>query len=96
MPFSTILCNFGFIGMLVSVAATLGLSSPCLPVCGLDRLLMVAIGLVSFLAQILLTVSLQFASAGKVSLERKAFDIICSFGFQIFLFWVRTKTSRVK
>ena len=47
---------------------------------------MVAVGLLSFVAQIGLTVSLQLEEAGKVSIMRKAGDILFAFLFQITIF----------
>ena len=52
--------------------------------------MMVGVGLLSFLAQILLTVSLQLEEAGKVSIMRKAGDILFAFLFQILIFNVST------
>jgi len=52
----------------------------------LFRFMMVGVGLLSFLAQILLTVSLQLEEAGKVSIMRKAGDILFAFLFQILIF----------
>ena len=52
------------------------------------RYLMVAVGLLSFLAQILLTISLQLEEAGKISVMRKAGDILFAFLFQITIFHV--------
>lgn len=49
---------------------------------------MVAVGLLSFLAQILLTISLQLEEAGKISVMRKAGDILFAFLFQITIFHV--------
>ena len=50
---------------------------------------MVAIGLISFLGQLLLTVSLKVEEAGKVSIIRKSADILFAFAFQIIIFEVR-------
>ena len=49
---------------------------------------MVAIGLMSFLGQLLLTVSLKVEEAGKVSIIRKSADILFAFAFQIIIFEV--------
>jgi len=62
------------------------LGRPCLPACGITRLMMIGIGLLSFVGQILLTLSLQLEEAGKVSIMRKAGDILFAFLFQIFIF----------
>ena len=48
--------------------------------------MMVGVGLLSFVAQIGLTVSLQLEEAGKVSIMRKAGDILFAFLFQITIF----------
>ena len=53
---------------------------------------MVGVGLISFIAQILLTVSLQLEEAGKVSIMRKSGDILFAFLFQITIFNVRQET----
>ena len=50
---------------------------------------MVAIGLMSFLGQLMLTLSLQVEEAGKVSIIRKSGDILFAFAFQIIIFEVR-------
>ena len=55
---------------------------------------MIAIGFSSFLAQILLTVSLQVEEAGKVSLMRKAGDVLFAFLFQITIFNVSSKVMK--
>merc|ERR1712083_1065268 len=52
----------------------------------MSRLMMIGIGLLSFVGQILLTLSLQLEEAGKVSIMRKAGDILFAFLFQIFIF----------
>ena len=57
---------------------------------------MVAIGLISFLGQLLLTVSLKVEEAGKVSIIRKSADILFAFAFQIIIFevsWTRSSTQ---
>ena len=50
---------------------------------------MLAIGLMSFLGQLMLTLSLQVEEAGKVSIIRKSGDILFAFAFQIIIFEVR-------
>ena len=59
----------------------------------LSRLMMVGVGLLSFVAQIGLTVSLQLEEAGKVSIMRKAGDILFAFLFQITIFNVSLHCS---
>eukprot|EP00090_Calanus_glacialis_P012853 TRINITY_DN21480_c0_g1_i2.p1 TRINITY_DN21480_c0_g1~~TRINITY_DN21480_c0_g1_i2.p1 ORF type:complete len:347 (-),score=48.63 TRINITY_DN21480_c0_g1_i2:38-1078(-) len=84
--YSVTLSIFGLIGMLESAVFMFALGDGCIPACGEDRLMMVGVGLLSFLAQILLTVSLQLEEAGKVSIMRKAGDILFAFLFQILIF----------
>jgi len=84
--FSVTLLVFGVVGVLESLVFAIFLGDLCFPSCGTERYSMIAIGLLSFLAQILLTVSLQLEEAGKVSIMRKSGDILFAFLFQIFLF----------
>lgn len=84
--YSVTLTNFGTIGTLESAVFMFSLGEPCIPKCGHDRYFMVGVGLMSFVAQILLTVSLQLEEAGKVSIMRKAGDILFAFLFQILIF----------
>jgi len=84
--FSVTLSVFGLVGMLESAVFMFALGDSCIPACGEDRLMMVGVGLLSFLAQILLTVSLQVEEAGKVSIMRKSGDILFAFLFQILIF----------
>merc|ERR1712037_1096722 len=62
------------------------LGRPCIPACGITRLMMIGIGLLSFIGQIFLTLSLQLEEAGKVSIMRKAADILFALLFQIVIF----------
>ena len=84
--FSVTLLVFGTIGALESSVFMASLGRPCIPQCGFERAMMIAIGLLSFIAQIMLTVSLQIEEAGKVSIMRKSGDILFAFLFQIFIF----------
>jgi len=84
--FSVTLTVFGLVGTVESAVFMFALGNGCVPQCGLDRYLMVAVGLLSFLAQILLTISLQLEEAGKISVMRKAGDILFAFLFQITIF----------
>jgi len=81
--YSVTLTTFGTIGTL---EASILMSTLGRPSCGVTRLMMVGIGLLSFIGQICLTVSLQLEEAGKVSIMRKAGDILFAFLFQIFIF----------
>lgn len=84
--FSVTLFVFGSIGTIESAIFMFTIGNGCIPACGQDRYLMVGVGLISFLAQILLTVSLQLEEAGKVSIMRKSGDILFAFLFQITIF----------
>jgi len=84
--YSVTLSMFGTIGTLEASILMSTLGRPCLPACGATRLMMVGIGLLSFIGQICLTISLQLEEAGKVSIMRKAGDILFAFLFQIFIF----------
>ncbi|XP_043521928.1 solute carrier family 35 member G1-like isoform X2 [Frieseomelitta varia] len=57
----------------------------CLPRCGTDRLLVVALALFSFGGQILLTLALQMEQAGPVAIARSA-DIVFAFFWQVLFF----------
>merc|ERR1712025_563619 len=81
--FSVTLLVFGVVGTIESSVFSMALGNGCIPECGFDRLMMVSIGLLSFIAQIMLTVSLQLEEAGKVRIARKAGDILFAFLFQI-------------
>jgi len=84
--YSVTLTAFGTVGSIESLIIASIFGSFCIPTCGLDRFLMLSIGLLSFIAQIGLTVSLQLEEASKVSVMRKAGDILFAFLFQILLF----------
>eukprot|EP00094_Tigriopus_californicus_P007819 TCALIF_07530-PA protein Name:"Similar to SLC35G1 Solute carrier family 35 member G1 (Homo sapiens)" AED:0.08 eAED:0.08 QI:0/1/0.6/1/1/1/5/61/373 len=86
VPFASVLFVFGLIGAMESAIGVLLFATPCMPACGSDRVYMVAVGFLSFLAQIGLTVALKFEGAGLTSILRKAFDIFFSFVFQITIF----------
>ena len=79
---------FGGIGALESFLLMMTLGDGCVPQCGHDRAMMVLIGLLAFIGQFMLTVSLQVEEAGKVSIIRKSADILFAFAFQILLFQV--------
>ena len=86
--FSVTLMVFGGIGALESFLLMMTLGDGCVPQCGHDRAMMVLIGLLAFIGQFMLTVSLQVEEAGKVSIIRKSADILFAFAFQILLFKV--------
>uniref|UniRef100_A0A336LKJ9 CSON010522 protein n=1 Tax=Culicoides sonorensis TaxID=179676 RepID=A0A336LKJ9_CULSO len=84
LHYSVIMTNFG----LFSICYTLIVSyyfGFCMPKCGWDRLLIIALGLFSFAGQILLTLALQIEQAGPVSIAR-ASDIVFAFIWQVIFF----------
>jgi drug/metabolite transporter (DMT)-like permease len=85
LHFSVIMINFGFFALLETLFISWVLGVLCLPQCGLERLLVIALGAFSFGGQILLTVSLQIEQAGPVSIARTA-DIVFAFIWQVLFF----------
>lgn len=83
--FSVIMTNFGVFALVQCVLVTWFIGALCLPQCGTDRLLIVALALFSFLGQILLTLALQLEQAGPVSLARSS-DIVFAFIWQVLFF----------
>jgi drug/metabolite transporter (DMT)-like permease len=82
LHFSVIMANFGSFAIFQTMLVTFVLGELCIPRCGRDRLLVVALGLFSFGGQILLTVALQIEQAGPVALARTA-DIVFAFVWQV-------------
>ncbi|XP_055677550.1 solute carrier family 35 member G1 [Lutzomyia longipalpis] len=85
LHFSVIMTNFGAFGLIYTTIVSWTIGSACLPPCGADRLLVVALALFSFLGQILLTLSLQMEQAGPVAIARSA-DIVFAFIWQVIFF----------
>ncbi|GAB0099227.1 solute carrier family 35 member G1 [Sergentomyia squamirostris] len=85
LHFSVIMTNFGAFGLAYTTAVSWGTGTLCLPPCGMDRLLVVALALFSFLGQILLTISLQLEHCGPVAIARSA-DIVFAFFWQVIFF----------
>lgn len=85
LHFSVIMTNFGAFGLIYTAIVSWTIGSLCLPPCGTDRLLVVALALFSFLGQILLTLSLQMEQAGPVAIARSA-DIVFAFFWQVIFF----------
>nr|CAD7203921.1 unnamed protein product [Timema douglasi] len=85
LHFSVIMTNFGSFALIQTLAVTWSLGALCLPRCGEDRLLVVALALFSFGGQILLTIALQLEQAGPVAIARSA-DIVFAFIWQVIFF----------
>ena len=96
VPFATVLLNFCIIGLINSVILTLVFhvyydsneAIGGLPNNISEWLIVAAIGLLSFVGQASLTISLQIEAAGIISLIRKAFALIFAYTFQVALFQV--------
>lgn len=83
--FSVIMTNFGMIALVQCFLVTWLIGALCLPRCGTDRILIVALAIFSFGGQILLTLALQFEQAGPVAIARSS-DIVFAFIWQIIFF----------
>lgn len=83
--FSVIMTNFGCFALVQCVLVTVLIGALCLPACGIDRYLIVALALFSFLGQILLTLALQMEQAGPVAIARSS-DIVFAFIWQVLFF----------
>lgn len=85
LHFSVIMINFGVYALIETIFVSWYLGVLCLPQCGTERLLILALGIFSFSGQILLTISLQLEQAGPVSIARSA-DIVFAFIWQVLFF----------
>lgn len=83
--FSVIMTNFGVIALVQCLFITWLIGALCLPPCGTDRYLIVALAVFSFGGQILLTLALQLEQAGPVAIARSS-DIIFAFIWQVIFF----------
>lgn len=83
--FSVIMTNFGAFALVQCLLVTWLIDALCMPQCGKDRLLIVALALFSFGGQILLTLALQLEQAGPVALARSS-DIVFAFIWQVLFF----------
>lgn len=85
LHFSVIMTNFGTFALAQTVFISWLIGALCLPRCGQDRLLVIALGIFSFGGQILLTLALQIEQAGPVAIARSS-DIVFAFFWQIIFF----------
>lgn len=85
LHFSVIMTNFGSFALVYTLIVSWFLGAICLPHCGTERWLVVALAVFSFLGQILLTLSLQLEQAGPVSIARST-DIVFAFVWQVLFF----------
>ena len=85
LHFSVTMTNFGSFALIQTITISWAIGALCLPRCGTDRLLVVALALFSFGGQILLTLALQMEQAGPVAIARSA-DIVFAFFWQVLFF----------
>lgn len=83
--YAVIMSNFGAFGLIYSIAIGIWLGGLCWPMCGTERILVVALALFSFCGQILLTLALKLEQAGPVSIGRSC-DIVFAFIWQVIFF----------
>lgn len=85
LHFSVIMTNFGSFALIQTTLISWIIGTLCIPHCGTDRLLVVALALFSFAGQILLTLALQIEQAGPVAIARST-DIVFAFFWQVLFF----------
>ncbi|XP_053635556.2 solute carrier family 35 member G1 [Cherax quadricarinatus] len=85
LHFSVIMTNFAVIALLLTPVVSWLRGDICIPRCGSERYLILAIGAFSFGGQILLTKALQLEQAGPVSIARTA-DVVFAFIWQAIFF----------
>lgn len=85
LHFSVVMTNFGSFALVYTMAVTWSVGALCWPYCGTQRWLVIALGVFSFLGQILLTIALQLEQAGPVAIARSA-DIVFAFIWQVMFF----------
>lgn len=83
--FAVIMSNFGAFGFIYSIVIGFWLGVLCWPMCGTERLLVVALAVFSFFGQILLTLALKLEQAGPVAICRSC-DIVFAFIWQVIFF----------
>ncbi|XP_039315183.1 solute carrier family 35 member G1 [Solenopsis invicta] len=85
LHFSIIMTNFGLFALIQTTLVSWAIGTLCMPHCGTDRLLVIALALFSFAGQILLTLALQMEQAGPVAIARST-DIVFAFFWQVLFF----------
>ena len=84
--FAQILLWFGLVATVISGCALLIFSTPRVPDAAFDICMMLANGILSFIAQIGMTQGTKLCEASKASLISKCSDIVFAFTFQVFIF----------
>ncbi|XP_047473925.1 solute carrier family 35 member G1-like [Penaeus chinensis] len=85
LHFSVIMTNFALVALVLTPLVSWFIGDGCVPRCGNERYLILAIGIFSFGGQILLTKALQLEQAGPVSIARTA-DVVFAFIWQAIFF----------
>ncbi|XP_063864838.1 solute carrier family 35 member G1-like isoform X2 [Scylla paramamosain] len=85
LHFSVIMTNFAIVALCLTPVVSWISGHFCVPRCGYERYLILAIGVFSFGGQILLTKALQLEQAGPVSIARTA-DVVFAFIWQAVFF----------
>ncbi|XP_064098540.1 solute carrier family 35 member G1 [Macrobrachium rosenbergii] len=85
LHFSVIMTNFAVVALFLTPIVSWMSGDMCVPRCGNERYLILAIGAFSFGGQILLTKALQLEQAGPVSIARTA-DVVFAFIWQAIFF----------
>ena len=83
---SVILMNFSVVAIVETSIITLVLDGFKMPDCGVAPWLLVALAILSFYAQLLLTRALLMEEASVVSVTRSSSEVVCAFIFQIVFF----------
>ena len=84
--FAQILLSFGLVATVVSGCALLIFSTPRVPVSAFDICMVLANGILSFIAQIGLVQGTKLCEASKASLIGKCSDIVFAFTIQVLIF----------
>ena len=85
---SNICTSLGFVGFLITLSMTLTGQETCLPSSGVDRFLIILVGLLTFGGQLALILLAKIETASFAALLRKAMDVILAFIFQLAIFHV--------
>ena len=90
---SNICTSLGFVGFLITLSMTLIGQETCLPSSGIDRFLIILVGLLTFGGQLALILLAKIETASFAALLRKAMDVILAFIFQLAIFHVCTSLT---
>ncbi|XP_035230074.1 solute carrier family 35 member G1-like [Stegodyphus dumicola] len=83
---AVIMFNSSWVAIIESVILTLLLGNFKWHSCGLDSILIVVLGIISYIGQTMLTIALQCENAGPISTMRAAADIVLAFLWQTLFF----------